>query len=148
MDTRAVDSQVERFERALAGALDSAVVLRVGLAALIFLAGAHKVVAPDVWGAYTAPLVESLWPVDTNVTMVLFGLSEVAFGLVLFADLYTSVVAAVTALSILAVVADLALGAVQTGQHVDVLVRDLGLFVLAAGVAVQAAERGGAGRDE
>lgn len=141
MDT--LDGWTTRFE-AFVGqyAVHADAVLRVGLGALILLAGAHKLVAPGIWAAYTPPLVEAVWPLALDPTMVLFGVSEVVFGLVLIAGVYTTVFAALTAASLLGTVGILAVGAVQTGRHVDVLIRDVGLTVLALGVTLRAAASG------
>lgn len=143
MDT--IGAWVTRFE-AFVGqyATHADAVLRVGLGVLILLAGAHKLVAPGVWAAYTPPPVEALWPVALDPTMVLFGVSEVLFGLVLIVGAYTTVFAALTAVSLLGTVLVLAVGAVQTGRHVDVLIRDVGLTVLALGVTLRSAAPDGA----
>lgn len=116
-------------------------VLRVGLGVVVLLAGLHKVVAPGPWGQYLAPPLAARWPVSVDATMVAFGLSEVPFGLLLVADRYAALSAAVVAVSMLGVVANLALGALAGERVVDVLVRDAGLLVLATGVALRAAAR-------
>lgn len=118
------------------------VVLRVGLGVLILLAGVHKLIAPGVWSPYAPPLVEALWPLALDPTMILFGLSEVLFGLVLIRGVYTTVFAALTTISLLGTVGILTVGAVQTGRHVDVLIRDVGLTALALGVTLRAASDG------
>lgn len=115
--------------------------LRLGLGATILFAGAHKLVAPADWHAYLAPPLVDLWPtalLGLDPAFVLFGVSEVAFGVLLLADWHTPTVAVLTALSLLGVVANLGLGVVVGEAVVDVLIRDLGLAVLAAGVAVLA----------
>lgn len=113
---------------------------RVGLGVVILVAGAHKVAAPGVWSAYSASIVTALWPISMDATMVANGVIEVGFGLVLLADRHTAVAAAVVAISLLGVVANLALVAVVSGQFVDVLIRDLGLAALATGVTIAAAK--------
>ncbi|MEF8756702.1 MAG: hypothetical protein V5A33_00545 [Halobacteriales archaeon] len=65
------------------------VVLRGGLGVAILLAGAHKLVAPGAWHVYLAPPFADLWPTAVlpfDPTFVLFGVSEVLFGLLLLAD--------------------------------------------------------------
>jgi hypothetical protein len=83
-------------------------------------------------------------PSSTNVgsspTFVLFGVSEVVFGLLLLADWHTPTIAALTALSLAGVVLNLFIGVLLGQPWVDVLVRDLGLTLLAFGVALHAAE--------
>lgn len=116
--------------------------LRGGLGVVILLAGAHKLVAPAAWHAYLAPPLAELWPtalVGLDPTFVLFGVSEVVFGLLLLADWHTPTVSALTALSLAGVVINLGLGVLLGEPWVDVLVRDLGLTLLAFGVALQAA---------
>lgn len=121
--------------------------LRVGLGVTILLAGAHKLVAPAVWHAYLAPPFAALWPtavVPLNPVFVAFGVSEVVVGLLLLADWHAPTVAFVTALSLLGVAANLGVGAVAGEPVVDVLVRDLGLTVLAFGAALASGEGGSA----
>ncbi len=116
--------------------------LRGGLGVVILLAGAHKLVAPAAWHAYLAPPLAELWPtalIGLDPTFVLFGVSEVVFGLLLLADWHTPTVAVLTALSLAGVVLNLGLGVLLGEPWVDVLVRDLGLTLLAFGVALHAA---------
>lgn len=117
-------------------------VLRVGLGAVILLAGVHKLVDPAAWSAYAAPLVVALWPVSMDATMVLNGVLEAIVGLAILIDSYTTVAAAIVALSLLGVVVDLLLAAAMTGKFLDVAIRDVGLTVLAIGVMLQSAPHG------
>lgn len=117
-------------------------ILRVGVGLLLLLAGLHKLVAPDVWSAYYAPLFLDLDPTGlagSAATMQAGGLGEAVFGLLILADRYASIVAALAALSLLAVVLNLAVLALQTGEAVDVLIRDVGLTLMAAALAVLSA---------
>lgn len=117
-------------------------VLRAGVGLLLLLAGAHKLVAPDVWSAYYAPLFLDLDPTGiagSAAAMQAGGVGEVLFGLLILADRYTSIVSALAALSLAAVVLNLAVLALQTGQAVDVLIRDVGLTLAAAALAVLSA---------
>lgn len=119
-------------------------VLRIGLGLVIFLAGAHKLVAPEVWTTYAAPWVTTLWPdrlVEFEIVMMLNGVFELLFGVALIAGIYTTVTAGIITLSLGAVVVDLLSGAVMTGKFVDILIRDIGLFALATGVTALSAER-------
>lgn len=114
-------------------------VFRVGLGLTILLAGAHKLVAPAAWHAYLAPPIVELWPVGLvalDPTFVLFGVSEVLFGLLLLADWHTPTIAMLTALSLLGVVANLGLGVLWGEAVWDVLIRDVGLTALAGGLAL------------
>lgn len=115
--------------------------LRGGLGVTILLAGAHKLVAPGVWHAYLAPPLVALWPTATvplDPTFVLFGISEVLFGLLLLAGWHTPTVALLTALSLAGVVVNLGIGVAVGEPYLDVLIRDLGLTLLAVGVALDA----------
>lgn len=117
----------------------SGVLLRGGLGVTILLAGSHKLVAPAAWHAYLAPPLAALWPtglLPLSPTFVLFGVSEVLFGLLLLADWHTPTVATLTALSLLGVVVNLGLGVTVGEPYVDVLIRDIGLTLLAFGVAL------------
>lgn len=125
----------ERFARR--GTADA--LLRVGLGVVVLLAGLHKLVAPADWGVYLAPLFARRWPIPVDLTMVLFGLSELPVGLLLILDRFTALAAGIVAVSMAGVVVDLAVAALQTGRFVDVLVRDIGLAVLATGVTLRAA---------
>jgi uncharacterized membrane protein YphA (DoxX/SURF4 family) len=119
-------------------------VMRIGLGVVIFLAGAHKLVAPDVWTKYAAPWVTALWPesvVSFDLVMMVNGMFELLFGVALIAGFYTTIVAGVITLSLLAVVFDLATGAILTGKFVDILIRDLGLVALAVGVTLLSAQQ-------
>ncbi|QLG61704.1 DoxX family protein [Halorarum salinum] len=136
------DAVVTRYDR-LAGVL-----LRGGLGVTILLAGGHKLVAPAAWHAYLAPPFAALWPtglLPLSPTFVLFGVSEVLFGLLLLADWHTPTVASVTALSLLGVVVNLCVGVAVGEPYVDVLVRDVGLTFLAFGVALNGDTARGAG---
>lgn len=117
--------------------------MRVGLGVTILLAGAHKLVAPGAWHAYLAPLFASLWPtalVPLDPAFVLFGVSEVVVGWLLVVDRYASLMAAVVAVSMLGVAINLALAVAQGVAVVDVLVRDVGLTLWAAGVTLAEGE--------
>lgn len=129
------DATISRYHR-LAGPL-----LRTGLGVTILLGGAHKLLAPAAWHAYLAGPLAALWPVGLaplDATFVLFGVSEVLVGLLLVIGWHTPSVALLTALSLLGVVANLAVGVAVGEPHADVLIRDIGLVVLATGVALGA----------
>lgn len=113
---------------------------RIGIGLTITLAGAHKLVDPGAWSAYTAPAIAVLWPLPLGPTMVANGLLELPFGVAILLDRYTTLAAAVVAASLAGVLVNLALYALTTGLGVDVLIRDLGLFFLAAGTMLQSAD--------
>lgn len=135
---------LDRLDAAVGRHADrAAIALRAGLGLVILLSGAHKLVAPGAWHAYLAPPFAAVWPtalVPLDPTFVLFGVSEVLFGLLLIAGWHVPTVAVLTALSLAGVVVNLAVGVMVGEPVVDVLIRDLGLTVLAFGVALQSAK--------
>lgn len=119
-------------------------IMRVGLGTVLLLAGIHKLVAPVVWTKYAAPWVIGVWPdwlLSFEFFMRLNGAIEVGFGIALVANVYPTVLAGITALSLLSVVINLGTGALMTGEYVDVLIRDFGLTLLAAAVALLSARQ-------
>lgn len=140
-----VRSALDRSDAWLGRYADHAgLVLRLALGVTILLAGAHKLVAPGAWHVYLAPAFEQFWPtslIPLDPTFVLFGVSEVLFGVLILADWHTPTVAAITGLSLLGVVINLAVAVAQGLPYADVLVRDVGLTLLAFGVALEPARR-------
>jgi uncharacterized membrane protein YphA (DoxX/SURF4 family) len=117
----------------LAGRAPEPVVFaRVGLGAMVFLAGVHKLLAPDAWALYVTDWLAP-WLVVSPVTFMLVnGVLELGFGAAIVADRWTPFAAGVAAVSLSATVAYLALVALlEDGLFVDVLVRDVGLAALA-----------------
>lgn len=133
LTTRAYTVAATTRERYNGGA---STVLRVGLGIVILLAGLHKLVAPAVWGDYLAPIFAMRWPVSITLTMVVFGLSELPFGVLLIIDRYTLAAAVIVASSMAGTIINLAIAALQTGRFIDILIRDFGLLVLAVGVVL------------
>lgn len=109
-----------------------AVIARVGLGTMVFLAGVHKLAAPGVWAAYVTDWLAPWIVVSPIVFMLINGVLEIGFGVAIAADRWTVVGAGVAAVSLTATVGYLALVAVfEDGLFVDVLVRDVGLAALA-----------------
>ncbi|PSP55558.1 DoxX family protein [Halobacteriales archaeon QS_1_67_19] len=117
-------------------------VARVGLGVVILAAGLHKFVAPGAWAVYLAPVFADRWPVALDLTMVVFGATELPVALALLADRWTAIAAGIVAVSMLGTVGNLAIAWAQTGQFADVLIRDAGLFVLASGVTLESVADG------
>lgn len=117
-------------------------VFRIGLGAVILLAGAHKLVDPGAWSKYFAPWFVDLWPtslVSLHLLTLLEGVFEILLGVALLAGWYTTLVAGVWALVMVSIIVNLATGALMTGKFVDVMVRDVGLFALALGLTLLSA---------
>lgn len=112
-------------------AVDTAALARWGLGAMLVLAGAHKLVAPDVWAAYVTDWLAPWLVVSPRLFMLLNGPPEVLVGGLLLADRYVAPATAVAAVSLPATVAYLALVGLADGLFVDVLIRDVGLSALA-----------------
>lgn len=124
--------------RASVGALDGATVARVGLGAMLLLAGVHKLVAPAAWAAYVVAWLEPLLVVTPVTFMLINGVLELGFGAALVADRFTTVASAVAAVSLAATTMYLLLvGLTQGGVFLDVMIRDVGLTALATAVLVQ-----------
>lgn len=100
--------------------------LRIGLGLVIFLAGAHKLVAPGIWTEYAAPWVVALWPeslLSLELAMIINGVFEIFFGLAILAVFYTTIIAGITALALISVVTDILTGATMFGNNHDWEVR-------------------------
>ena len=115
---------------------------RIALGVVILLAGVHKLLAPEAWALYLVAPFDRLVVLSPVDFMLLNGVLELPFALALIADRYTVFAAAFVTVSLSVTVGYLAVAALLTdGAFVDVLVRDIGLAALAAGVTVRAAAR-------
>lgn len=112
-------------------------VLRWSIGILMFLAGFHKFFNADIWASYIAPWFTQLSLLPDTTFMLALGGVELVLGLLLLADYRTVLTASLAAVSMLAVILNL----LTTGLFVDTLIRDVGLFGLALGVALLAAQR-------
>jgi len=137
----AIDRQFSRLDALVARGPAADPVLRVGLGVVILLAGVHKMVVPEAWAPYLAPLFATRWPAGVAETMVFLGLTEPPFAAMLVLDRWTTVAGVVVAVSIAATMLNLGILWVQTGRGMDVLIRDLAVLVLGAGVAIRSARR-------
>ena len=118
---------------------EHAVLARVGLGAMVFLAGVHKLAAPGVWAGYVTDWLAPFLVVSPVVFMLVNGVLEVGFGIAIVADRYTVVTAGVAAVSISATTAYLVVVAVlEGGLFLDIMIRDVGLAALAWAVVVDA----------
>lgn len=115
-----------------------AALARVGLGAMLVLAGVHKLAEPLAWSAYVVDWLAPLLVVTPREFMLLNGVLEVGFGAALLLDRYTAVAAAVAAVSLTATVAYLVVVGVTRGVFWDVAIRDVGLAGLAWAVLADA----------
>lgn len=129
----------DRASALAARAPDPVVFARVGLGAMVFLAGTHKLLAPDAWALYVVDWLAPWLLVSPVAFMLINGVLEVGFGIAIVADRWTAFAAGVAAVSLSATVGYLGLVAVlEDGLFVDVLVRDVGLAALAWAVTLDA----------
>jgi uncharacterized membrane protein YphA (DoxX/SURF4 family) len=131
---------VARAERTLTRrAPNPSTVARVGLGAVVFLAGVHKLVDPLAWTAYVVDWLVPWLVVTPREFMLANGVLEVGFGAAIAVDRYTVPAAAVAAVSLTATVAYLlVVAATEGGLFLDVTVRDVGLAALAWAVLFDA----------
>ncbi|QKQ98373.1 DoxX family membrane protein [Candidatus Nanohaloarchaea archaeon] len=119
----------------------SSTVFRLGIGTVILFSGVHKLVNPAVWASYIAPVFADLMS-QIGLTGTLFmkanGVFEILFGAALTLDKYTTVAAGLVTLSMAGIILNLALGG---AGYMDVIIRDIGLLLLALGVTLQSARR-------
>ena len=111
--------------------VDAPTLARVGLGAMLVLAGVHKLLAPEAWAVYVTDWLAPFLLVSPRLFMLANGPPEILVGGLLLADRYVAPATAVAAVSLPATVVYLAIVAVTDGSFVDVLIRDVGLTALA-----------------
>ncbi|MDY6778705.1 MAG: DoxX family membrane protein [Candidatus Nanohaloarchaea archaeon] len=113
-------------------------VLRWSLGVTMFLAGFHKLFHPQLWAGYMAPAFASLLPIPPGTTMLFVHAPiEIAVGLLVLGDRYTSMAASVAALSMTTIILNL----MVAGTAVDILIRDIAIFGLAVTNALVFADK-------
>jgi uncharacterized membrane protein YphA (DoxX/SURF4 family) len=120
--------------------LSTTLLARLGLGAMLVLAGVHKLLDPAGWTVYVTDWLAPWLLVSPTLFMLLNGWLELLFGGLLLGNRLVAPSAAVAAVSLPATVAYLAVVAVTDGLFVDILVRDVGLAVLAWVVLFDALE--------
>jgi uncharacterized membrane protein YphA (DoxX/SURF4 family) len=145
------DLAVRTRGRLVAWSPAPATLARLGLGAMVLLAGIHKLADPTAWTVYVVGWLEPLIVVTPREFMLLNGVLEVGFGALILADRYTAVSAAVAAVSLTATVGYLVVAGLTQGAFWDVVIRDVGLAglawaVLADAVRESAASAGNEGR--
>ncbi len=121
-------------------AVDTAALARIGLGAMLVLAGIHKLLAPEVWAVYVTDWLAPFLIGSPRLFMLANGPPEILVGGLLLADRYVAPATLVAAVSLPATVLYLAAVAVTGGLFVDVLIRDVGLTALAWVVLLDALE--------
>lgn len=104
---------------------------RLGLGAMLVLAGIHKLLDPAAWTVYVTDWLAPWLLVSPTLFMLVNGWLELLFGGLLLGNRFVAPSAAVAAVSLPATVGYLALVAVTDGLFVDILIRDVGLVALA-----------------
>ncbi|ELZ98976.1 hypothetical protein C440_01430 [Haloferax mucosum ATCC BAA-1512] len=131
------DGFASRLSEFAARAPAPTAVARVGLGAMVFAAGVHKLLDPLAWSAYVTDWLAPFLVVSPVAFMLVNGVLEVGFGAAIVADRYTSVASAVAAVSLTVTCLYLAVVfVVEGGLFGDVLARDVGLAGLAWAVLV------------
>lgn len=126
---------VDRRLRALAAAAPpTPVIARWGLGLMLVAAGTHKLVAPAVWAGYVTGWLAPWLVVAPTTFMLVNGWLELGFAVLLLADRWTAVAAAVATVSLAVTTGYLAVVWVTTGAYGDVVARDVGLTGLAVAV--------------
>lgn len=120
--------------------VSTAALARLGLGAMLVLAGIHKLLDPAAWTVYVTDWLAPWLLVSPTLFMLLNGWLEILFGGLLLGDRFVAPSAAVAAVSLPATVVYLAVVAVTDGLFVDILIRDVGLAVLAWVVLLDAVE--------
>ncbi|WP_367996430.1 DoxX family membrane protein [Haloferax volcanii] len=135
-------SVADRAAAVAARAPEPTTVARVGLGAMVFAAGVHKLLDPLSWSAYVVPWLAPLFVVSPVTFVLANGVLEVGFGAAIVADRYTALASAVAAVSLSATCLYLAVVfVVEGGLFGDVLARDIGLAGLAWAVLIDSLRR-------
>jgi len=126
-----VNARLRLWLSPVADRVDTATLARLGLGAMLVLAGLHKLLAPEAWTVYVSDWLAPWLVVTPAQFMLVNGWLEILVGGLLAADRSVVAAAAVAAVSLPATVAYLSVLVVADGVFADVLIRDIGLAVLA-----------------
>ncbi|MDO8425131.1 MAG: DoxX family membrane protein [bacterium] len=106
----------------------AALLLRLGLGAVLLIFGYGKIADTVSWLGFVPPWMIGLLPMDPVQFLRVVGVAEVLLGVLLVVGWRVRIVAAVVALHLLTILAAVARG--------DLAVRDFGLFMAAAALGV------------
>ncbi len=128
---------IEQYREWLSGnATHRSTVMRWALGVVMFLAGMHKFFEPVLWQEYMAPWLLDLVILPATSAVMVLGAGEIVLGIAILADYRTAWTASLSALAFVIILFNL----LTTGQHLDVLFMNVGLFGLALSVAFDAAD--------
>lgn len=114
-----------------------AAIARYGLGLMLVGIGVHKYVAPSIWASYVAPQFYATGLPWTTL-MQYSSIMEAGIGLGLLSGQYRRLFASLAVISILVVVVNLVLA----WSFFDLILRDIGLLVLATVVFLDAVDEG------
>lgn len=110
-------------------------IARYGLGLVLVFVGVHKLFSPGIWASYVAPQLYGLG-LDWTALMQYSSIIEAGIGFGLLSGRYRRTFSALAAVSVLVVVLNLVLAR----SFFDLIIRDLGLLVLAIVVLADAIE--------
>jgi uncharacterized membrane protein YphA (DoxX/SURF4 family) len=99
------------------------VVLRIGLSLVFLWFGLTNLFNPEALVGYLSPVIRSLIPFAPTTFMILTGVFEVVFGILLLLGLFTRLAALLFTVHVIGV-------AISLGYN-DIAIRDIGLAVAA-----------------
>lgn len=120
----------------------SADVLRWGLGVSFLIGGGYKILAPPVYQAYFAPFFASIWPtgiIPLTPVFILAGVFEFAFGVLLLMGWHTATIAGITVPWLFMTNVNFVVAIAQGESSADLFALYVGLMMMAAGVALEAA---------
>jgi uncharacterized membrane protein YphA (DoxX/SURF4 family) len=127
---------IERYSDWLSdNAAHRSTVMRWALGVVMFLAGMHKFFEPMLWQEYMAPWLLNMMILPAVEALMVLGVAELVLGVAILADYRTEWTATLSALAFIVILFNL----LTTGQHLDVLFMNVGLFGLALATALDAA---------
>lgn len=110
-------------------------IMRYGLGLVLVLVGLHKAVSPGIWASYVAPQFYG-FGLDWTLLMQYSSIVEAGIGIGLVSGRYRRLFSVLAVGSILVVVLNL----VIAWSFFDLIIRDLGLLVLALAVLADAVD--------
>lgn len=144
-ETDLVETLEEKVEQ-----IHAFLVLRLGVGLTMLLAGFHKQLVPDQWAAWMAPIIRDVLIISPTTFMQAEGMLEIIVGALILVNVATAAASAHAAVLIAGVNANLMISLLQSGQDLHgmlhssttaILIRDIGLLLLALGLVILARHR-------